>query len=230
MLILNDIKRREKLKQQVILAEQTALRAQMNPHFIFNALNSIQDFILHHDDKNANIFLTNFSTLIRKILETSKNNTVSLKEEIETIRIYLDIEKLRFEGKFKYIITIDKSVNLEETFIPPMLLQTYIENAIWHGLIPNNTEGLLEINFILLNEKILSVSIEDNGIGREKASEIAKLRKHHKSMGMKNAAERIDLINKSKHKNTSIHVVDLYDKKNSHEVPASKLTLIFKIA
>lgn len=225
--ILNSTKRRENLKQQIIIAEQTALRAQMNPHFIFNALNSIQDFVLRHDDKNANFFLTNFSTLIRKILETSKNNTVSLQEEIETIRIYLDLEKLRFEGKFIYIINIDPSINLEETFIPPMLLQTYIENAIWHGLIPKNAEGLLKIKFQLLNDKRLSVSIEDNGIGREKAAEIRKLRKHHKSMGMKNADDRIHLINKLNKKNTSIQVVDLYDQNKIAQ--GTRIEIIFDI-
>jgi len=208
----SSFKKREQLKQQVVLAEQTALRAQMNPHFIFNSLNSIQDFIVQHDDKNANLYLANFATLIRKILDTSKFNTISLSEEIETIKLYLELEKLRFEGLFEYTLDIEKAINIEEVFIPTMLLQTYIENAIWHGLIPKNDKGLLMISFKQVKDNKLSVSIKDNGIGRKKAAEIGKNRKHHRSIGMKNAGDRIKLLNKLKNTKTTIEVIDLYDK------------------
>ncbi|MCD4698679.1 MAG: histidine kinase [Bacteroidales bacterium] len=227
ILLLRNFKKREYLKQQVILAEQTALRAQMNPHFIFNSLNSIQDFIVKRDDKNANLYLANFSTLMRKILETSKFDTISLKEELETIRIYLELEELRFEGLFRCIINIDESINLEEVFIPTMLLQTYIENAIWHGLVPKRTEGLLELQFKLLEKEKLLISIVDNGIGREKAAEISKHRENHRSMGMKNSNERIQLMNRLNKTNITIDVIDLYNNDNS--AAGTRIEIIFDV-
>lgn len=225
--IFNSIKKREKLKQQVILAEQTALRAQMNPHFIFNSLNSIQDFILKRDDKNANFYLANFSTLMRRILEISKQNSITLREEIEITQVYLDLEKLRFEELFRYEIKIDKTLNLDEILIPTMLLQTYIENAIWHGLVPKNDRGVLELSFKHLAENKLMVSIEDNGIGRVKASEISKKRKHHRSMGMKNTDDRIKLINRLNRTNISIEVIDLYT--NNNEAQGTRIEIVFDI-
>jgi LytS/YehU family sensor histidine kinase len=225
--IFRIFRKREKLKQQVIIAEQTALRAQMNPHFIFNALNSIQDFVLHHDNENANLYLSNFSTLIRKILETSKNTTISLYEEIETLRIYLELEKLRFEKLFEYCIKLEESINPKEIFIPTMVLQTYIENAIWHGLVPKNSVGLLEIDFKLLEENKLLISITDNGVGRRKATEISKLRKQHRSLGMEKTAERIKLINKLNKINNTINVIDLYKKDNL--AIGTRIEIIFEV-
>ena len=227
LIILKSSKKREKLKQQVTIAEQKALRAQMNPHFLFNSLNSIQDFVLRRDDKNANFYLTNFSTLMRKILESSKNNTISLSEEIDTLKIYLELEKLRFEGLFDFSFQIDNSINIEEVFIPTMLLQTYVENAIWHGLIPKNAAGLLELNFKKIGNENLMVSIKDNGIGRNKSAEINKSRKHHRSMGMKNSNDRIQLINKLNKSNISIEVMDLYD--DNKEAIGTRVVLIFDI-
>lgn len=199
----------------------------MNPHFIFNSLNSIQDFILKRDDKNANFYLANFSTLMRRILEISKQNSITLREEIEITQVYLDLEKLRFEELFRYEIKIDKTLNLDEILIPTMLLQTYIENAIWHGLVPKNDRGILELSFKHLAENKLMVSIEDNGIGRVKASEISKKRKHHHSMGMKNTDDRIKLINRLNRTNISIEVIDLYT--NNNEAQGTRIEIVFDI-
>lgn len=227
LVITRFYRKREHLKRQVILAEQTALRAQMNPHFVFNSLNSIHDFILKRDDKNANLYLSNFSTLMRRILETSQVDSISLKEELQTIKLYLELETLRFEGLFRYVINIDKALNLDDVFIPSMLLQTYIENAIWHGLVPNGTMGLLELNFELLENDKLLISIVDNGIGREKASETSKRRKNHRSMGMHNSNERIQLINKLNRTNTTINVIDLFNDDNSSA--GTRIEIIFEL-
>jgi len=209
-IVLRNLKKREELKQQVILAEQTALRAQMNPHFIFNSLSSIHDMVLNKDAKNANLYLVNFSTLMRRTLENSKKNTISLREEIDTIKTYIDLEKLRFESLFEYKINIDPNLDLDDIFIPTLLLQTYIENAIWHGLAPKNKGGLLTIDFQQKSFVEVVISIIDNGIGREKAYEISSKRNQHTSTGMKNSEERVQLLNKLNRSSIKIDVIDLY--------------------
>jgi ligand-binding sensor domain-containing protein len=222
-IVLRNFKKREKLKQQVILAEQTALRAQMNPHFIFNSLSSIHDMVLNKDVKNANLYLSNFSTLMRRTLENSKNNTISLREEINTIKTYIDLEKLRFETLFDYKINIDHHLDLDDIFIPTLLLQTYIENAIWHGLAPKNKDGLLTIDFQKKSSNEVIISITDNGIGRKKAYEISNKRNAHTSTGMKNSEERVQLLNKLNKSSIKIDVIDLY---NSDKIPEGTIVEI----
>ena len=204
---------RQKLERQILLAEQNAVRAQMNPHFIFNSLNSIQNFILDNDEKNANLYLVIFSSLIRKILDGSKRNFISLREEIETIKLYLELEKFRFENQFEYIINVKTAVNADQLAIPSMILQPYLENAIWHGLIPKKGMGLLELNVEKTDIGLLRISISDNGIGREKAALINKRRKHHIPTGMKNVEERLKLLNKMNDTNMRVEIIDLYDNK-----------------
>lgn len=201
---------RIKLQRGIYLSEQKAMLAQMNPHFIFNALNSIQDFILDSDEKNANAYLVLFSSLIRKVLEASNKNYISLSEEMEMVELYLQLEKFRFEGKFDYTIQVSKEVNPEHIMIPSMVLQPYLENAIWHGLVPKNREGLLEMSIQKNNSEGTVITIADNGIGREKAGWISQQRKQHTPMGMKNVQERIRLLNKLNRTNMTVRVIDLY--------------------
>ncbi len=214
-LIVSGFRNREELKRQAILAEQKAVRSQMNPHFIFNSLNSIQNFIVDKDDKNANLYLVIFSSLIRRILEASKHNFISLKEEIETIKLYLELEKFRFEKHFNYSIEIDKAINADQTSIPSMLLQPYLENAIWHGIVPKQSKGMLMVEFKLIDAGLMQISITDDGIGRVKAGEINKRRKHHKPTGMKNVEERLNLLNKLNNTNMRVKIIDLYDEQKS---------------
>jgi LytS/YehU family sensor histidine kinase len=202
-------RRRENLKQQILLAEQKAVRSQMNPHFIFNSLNSIQHFIIDKDEKNANSYLSNFSKLIRKTLDSSKFNTISLKEEVETLKLYLQLEQLRFENRFEYRLEIDPKIDQDETSIPTLILQPIIENAIWHGLMPKKNKGNLDIMFELLTANRLLVSVQDNGVGRKYSSEINKKRKQHVPMGIENIRERLALLNKLNKTNMSIGIVDL---------------------
>ncbi|MCD4772888.1 MAG: histidine kinase, partial [Bacteroidales bacterium] len=223
LFILRYQKRKEGVKRELLLSEQKALRSQMNPHFIFNSLNSIQYFILKKDDETADLYLANFSSLMRKVLENSKYNTISLSEELGTLKIYLDLEVLRFENKFGYQINVNKSIDEDDIRIPPMLIQPYLENAIWHGLMLKKTKGLLKLNIEKNNDNSILFSIEDDGIGREKAGKISKSKKHHKSTGMKNIEERIALMNKIYKSDMKVKIIDLYNDK--HEPIGTKVEL-----
>lgn len=207
-MILKATKQREMEKRQLLNAEKRSLLSQMNPHFIFNSLNSIQHFIIQHDEFQANNYLTNFSGLIRKILDNSKKNLIPLNEEITTLSLYLGMEKLRFENDFEYQINKDSLIDYNETLIPPMFLQPFVENAIWHGLLPMKTYGNLTISFIHQNE-YFQCRIEDNGIGREKASTLKGKKPSHVSTGIRNVEERIDLLNKINNKKIILQICDL---------------------
>ena len=209
--IINHFRKREELKRHVLLAEQKAVRSQMNPHFIFNSLNSIQNFILDHDSGNANLYLSNFSSLIRRILESSKNNFSSLREELDTLKLYLDLEKLRFEGQFDYEISIDSAIRPELVTIPSMILQPFLENAIWHGIMPKNSKGKIDLKITPANSDKILICIEDNGIGRKNSTEIGMKRRHHKPTGIKNIQERLILLNRLNKSRNSIRIVDLFD-------------------
>ncbi|MFO7617171.1 MAG: histidine kinase, partial [Bacteroidales bacterium] len=214
MMRFNNLKRREREKFRMLEAEKRALLAQMNPHFIFNSMNSIQHFIINRDDFNANNYLTNFSSLIRKILDNTQKSVVTLAEEIETLTLYLEMEKLRFEEQFEYKIQRDPSLDHNLLMMPPMLLQPLVENAIWHGLIPLKSKGLLTISFTRTPTQFIC-EIRDNGIGREKAAELRKKRDSHKSTGMDNVRERIDLLNRMNTGKFELRVVDLKNKDGS---------------
>ncbi|MCD4723586.1 MAG: histidine kinase [Bacteroidales bacterium] len=207
-------KNKERIKREILQSEQKALRSQMNPHFIFNSLNSIQYFMLENEHEDADAYLANFSSLMRLILENSKQNFITLKEELETISLYLILEKLRVEDKFEYNILIDNDIDPEILKLPPMILQPYLENAIWHGIMPRGEKGRIDISVSYAANNVLDVSIEDNGIGREKAAKISEKRKGHRSTGMKNIEERIKLINKLYKTRMEIKITDLFDEKN----------------
>lgn len=199
-------------RRKLIIAEQKALRAQMNPHFIFNAMNSIQGFIMENNNEAARKYLNRFSQLMRNILENSKKPVISLKEELNTLNLYLELEKLRFGNIFEFDINVDKNIDYEDINIPPMLIQPLLENAIQHGLLPAGKGGLLQLSFDLVNDKYLKVTVKDNGIGRRKSFEISKKRLNHISTGMKNIQERISLLSKINKGNIQMRVIDLVDK------------------
>lgn len=184
-----------------------ALRSVMNPHFIFNCLNSIQYYILENDQKNAVIYLSTFSKLIRSILNNSVKSRVRLSEEMTMLQHYIQLESIRFEGKFDSVIQIDPKVDAESVEIPSMLIQPYVENAILHGLNNKEGKGLLSISVGSQNNMIL-VEIEDNGVGREAASKL-KQASNHKSMGTALTEERLKLINATN--DTSVEIIDLND-------------------
>ena len=185
-----------------------AIKSQMNPHFFYNALNTIQSYILANDKKQAVSYLSKFSVLTRTILEMSEKEFIALPEEIKTITVYLDIEKARFDGDFDFEINCGDTLNNEDVKIPTMLLQPYLENAIKHGLLHKVGAKKLDITF-QKDHNVLTVTIDDNGIGRKKSEELNKI-KHdkHQSFATNAIQNRIELLNQNKQKRISIRYVD----------------------
>lgn len=221
----NRLEKDLKQKRRMMRAEQKALRSQMNPHFIFNALNSIRRYILENDTDNADFYLTSFATLMRKVLDNSKHEFISLEDEINTLKLYLELEKMRFDDSFSFNILIDEDLKTSAVFIPTMIIQPILENAIWHGLAPLKKDGLLTFSISKIDEKSFSCSIDDNGIGREKAAEIAQRRKGHKSTGVKNLQERINLLNSTGIKKIELNVLDKYN--SNGEATGTKVDIKF---
>ena len=191
--------------------QMQALRAQMNPHFLFNSLNSIKYFAITKSKDETASYLSKFALLVRTILNNSKSRTISLKDELEALKLYIEIEHLRLEEKFDYKIEIDKSIHIGQAQIPPMILQPYVENAIWHGLMHKNDKGFLLVQVKDMGRQIQCI-IEDNGIGRKRAAEIRAAKMEHKaSVGMQITNDRIALINKIYDIDTIVNVVDMTD-------------------
>ena len=215
---IRQIRREEKIKadfeKRLADVEMSALRAQMNPHFLFNSLNSIDSFIIKNETEKASEYLNNFARLIRLILHNSRANYVTLRDEVEAIELYLQMENLRFRNKFSYEICIDENIDLSAIDIPPMLIQPYIENAIWHGLMHKEDKSQGKVVFSIARQNgFLRCVIEDNGIGREKAKSIKANRplRGQQSFGMRITRDRINIINKLYNSNTSVQVIDLKD-------------------
>jgi sensor histidine kinase YesM len=197
-------------ERQLMLAEQRALRSQMNPHFIFNALNSIRRFILENDMDKADYYLTSFATLMRRVLDNSRQNFITLENELQTLELYLELERMRFDHSFSFYIDVDPQIDIHNWLIPPMIIQPFAENAIWHGLAMKPSGGKLLLSFKLQGDRVLCI-VEDNGIGRQKAAQIAAKRKGHKSTGLANTKERLDLLYKLYGKRIELKITDLYD-------------------
>ena len=191
--------------------EMQALRSQMNPHFVFNCLSSINRFILKNKTEEASDYLTKFSRLIRMVLNNSKQAFISLEDELETLRLYLDMERLRFKNSFDYSFTYKNSVEASNIFIPPLLIQPFAENAIWHGLMHKQEKGFLNFDFSA-EENFLTSVITDNGVGREQAEQLkSKSVVKQKSMGLKITAERLSLLNNNSKEQTFFTIEDLTD-------------------
>jgi LytS/YehU family sensor histidine kinase/ligand-binding sensor domain-containing protein len=197
----------ESINQQLAEAQLSALRSQMNPHFIFNCLNSINSVVVEGNIPLASDYLTKFSILIRLILENSKSNSIKLSKELEAVKLYVLMEKIRFENKFDYEVNIDESIDTDNIYLPPTTIQPFVENAIMHGLMHKSTKGVLKINVNSNGEDQVQIVISDNGIGRTAASRIKSTTNTNKSYGLQITNERILQINK---KNT-IEIFDLVD-------------------
>jgi hypothetical protein len=201
--------RQAELQQHVTELEMQALRAQMNPHFIFNCLNSINRFILKNETEAASNYLTKFSRLIRMALTHSKKDFISLEDELEMLRLYLDMERLRFKDAFEYSITFKNSIDTGNVFVPPLLLQPFAENAIWHGLMHKDGHGHLDIE-LRVDNKMLTCTITDDGVGRNKAAEIkSRSAEKSKSMGLQITSERLALLNKETDQPTLFNIEDI---------------------
>jgi tetratricopeptide (TPR) repeat protein len=195
------------VERQKSIMELKALRAQMNPHFIFNVINSIQHFILKHDSEAAEEHLSEFSRLIRKVLENSRHETIALSEEIKMLELYLKLESMRFSSKFNYTISTGNSLDAENVFIPPLIVQPYVENAIWHGLMHlKDKQGEISIKFDK-SDSSLKCTIDDNGIGRKRSMEMKK-GAPHESLGLSITKERLQIINMLYQAKMSVKIID----------------------
>ncbi|NOR88125.1 MAG: tetratricopeptide repeat protein [Bacteroidales bacterium] len=220
---------KNELEQKQMEMEGRLLRSQMNPHFIFNSLNSIQSYITSNDQYHAETYLSKFAKLMRSILENSRHAFVSLEQDLSTLMIYMELEHLRFEGQFQYDLDVDEKIDFENTYIPPMLIQPYIENAIVHGLVGKlEKKGQLNVSFELLNENAIKCIVEDNGIGREKAMELKKRSiKPYESLGMQVTKERMQVISEINKVSFKETFFDLKDEHN--EAIGTRVELIIPI-
>ena len=218
------------MKQQKLnnnLLALKSLRSQMNPHFIFNALNSVNSFIASNDERTANKYLSDFSLLMRAVLENSEEDFIPLEKEIELLELYTKLEHFRFRDKFDYSITIDDNVNIDDFQIPPMLLQPYIENAVWHGLRYKTEKGQLNINITQVDKNELKISIIDDGIGREKSKAMkTENQKKHNSKGLGNIKKRVAILNEMYKDKVDVFIEDFVDVEEQSDIQQDKGTKV----
>lgn len=209
---IRQIRNREHLKEELYEVRQQALNSQINPHFIFNSLNSIQNYIFKNDLKNSNKYLSLFSKLMRDTLENSNKKMITLEKELHSLEMYLSLEKLRFKEQMTYSIVVDQKVDTDNYYIPPMLFQPFVENSVWHGIMHKNTTGTISISVREHRENSIAIIIEDNGVGRKASAELQHKNKlKHKSAGLDITMKRVQLIRELYQKNITYKILDLYD-------------------
>lgn len=202
---------KSKYEDEAYQLNLVSLQNQMNPHFIFNALNSIKVFLIENNKEQAIFYLNKFSKLIRKILESSRISEVGLYEELETIKLYLGIESMRFDNDFKFEVSVSENIDINTIKVPPLILQPFVENAIWHGLILSKREKKISISVYKRNHSTY-LSLKDNGIGRKQSNELIQRKTIKKeSLGLKMTKERINFYNQKKGTNYSYNINNLYD-------------------
>ena len=204
-------KKNSEIKEKMTELRIQALRVKMNPHFIFNTINSIQYFLTANEKEMALSYLAKFARLMRLTLEFSDKTIISIAEELESLRLYLELEKLRFENKFEYNIEVDPAINTPMMMIPNLLIQPYVENAVKHGIQNNTDKGMIKVKLIKVKNEI-NYTIEDNGIGIKKSLEQNRVSDHQKkSQGMMITYDRIKLLNRDRIDIDNLEVTDLSD-------------------
>ena len=210
-LIINR-QRRLKDEKQILTLEQDMLRSQMNPHFIFNSLNSIKLYIINNEKENAVYYLNKFSKLIRKILIASKEKKISLADELETMKLYMNIENIRFSNEINYTTKVDENIDLESIKVPSLILQPFLENALWHGLSTKKDDKNIILEITNKNNEFVTITITDNGIGRKESERINKNKLlKRKSVGIAITNDRLANFFKGHQNGYSIEIKDLYD-------------------
>lgn len=203
-----------------------SLRSQMNPHFIFNALNSVNSFIATNDERRANRYLSDFSILMRAVLENSEEDFISLSSEVDLIKRYTMLEHFRFKDRFDYTVTVDEHLDVDAFMIPPMLLQPYVENAVWHGMRYKEEKGKLHIHFGQKNSDTAVITVKDDGVGRAKSKSLkTDNQKKQRSKGMGNIKKRIGILNEMYGDRIDVSVTDVFENGEG-----TKVTLILKKA
>ncbi|MCX6232129.1 MAG: histidine kinase [Bacteroidetes bacterium] len=221
--IFREYQKKMKMKRKLLQVEIDSLRAQMNPHFIFNSLNSIQDFILNNNKEIASFYLAKFAKLMRLILENSKKTTITIEEEVDFLNLYLYLEKMRLNDNLEITIFIDENINIFEDKIPPMLLQPIIENSIKHGLAPKKGKRELSI-YMSKDNNIIKCTITDNGIGREAANTNLLYIKKEKSRGSELINNRLSLLSLIYNKDFHFDIEDLID---TNGIPSGTKVIIY---
>jgi LytS/YehU family sensor histidine kinase len=204
-----------KLNKDLATSQLTTLRAQMNPHFIFNALNSIQQYVLQGNVVEANKYLSKFSKLQREVLNHSDQNFISLEKELEVLNLYLELEQLRFERNFVYEIKMNAAIDADEIKIPPMIIQPFVENSIWHGLMPKQGERWVHIHFELSSDDLLVCTVTDNGIGRDASARLKQNgHEQHKSKGLSLVYDRLNILRQQYGQAFEVKIKDIVDNNN----------------
>ncbi|WP_420150373.1 two-component regulator propeller domain-containing protein, partial [Spirosoma sp.] len=201
---------RSELRERIAASEMKALRSQMNPHFLYNSLNAIRLFVLKNDSDNADKYLVKFARLMRLILDNSRQEWVTLASELEQLTLYLELEQLRFDNMFDYSVTTDPALTLDRTQIPPMIIQPYIENAILHGMAHKQSKGRIQVN-IECKADHLNCTVDDNGVGRERAQTLKKQSPNHQSVGLRVTEDRLQLIGQRSGQAAGVTIIDKYD-------------------
>jgi len=219
------MKRRE-IDHQLITLEQKALQSMMNPHFIFNALGSIQNYLLQKKSGEAGLYLSQFARLIRQNLNAINAASINLEEEIDRLKNYLDLEKMRMENKFDYTIEVDEKVEADEIQIPSMIIQPVVENAIWHGIAALEDKGQINIRFKMKDEKSINVIVEDNGIGMKQSEVYSAKREQHLHLGMEMTRKRLELLGKKFSIKTAIEFSETFPGK---PYPGTRVELVLPV-
>ena len=207
----SEIQKSADMKIELLELEAKALRAQMNPHFIFNCLNSIKSLIQQHDEEKSVYYLTTFSKLIRNLFNSADKKEISLYDEIETCKLYLQLEAMRFDTKFSYAVNVDETIDLKSLQVPALIIQPFIENAIWHGIVPRNSGGNVSLN-VLRKDGVIQVVIDDDGIGRETSQQNKSVSGlAHQSKGVNLTQSRLELNNLLQQRQAKLEVIDKKD-------------------
>jgi len=208
---LRELKKRNRIETELNRFRQQALSAQMNPHFIYNSLNSVQSYILRNEREKSSEYLSRLGNLMRRILDNSQYPAITLKEELEALNLYVQMEQVRFQDNFEFLLDVDEKVNLDEVNVPPLIIQPYVENAIHHGLRMKQGKRILKVQ-VFRKDQHLCIHIKDNGIGRKRAERMNKQKAtQHKSYGTEITSKRLLLYSELYHKDIRIAIVDLTD-------------------
>jgi LytS/YehU family sensor histidine kinase len=219
--------RKREMEHQLVTLEQKALQSMMNPHFLFNALGSIQNFLLQNKSHEAGLFLARFASLIRQNIKGINTTMIGLEEEIDRLKNYMDLEKMRMGNLFDYNFQIDENVEKEEVKIPSMIIQPFVENSILHGISPLNGGGLINISLSMVSEWAVRITVEDNGIGMEQSKTLRANDGSHLHLSMEMTRKRIEILGKKYGVETSLEVTEAFPGNNN---PGTKVTVVLPVS
>ena len=219
--------KQQEIDHQLVTLEQKALQSMMNPHFIFNALGSIQSFLLRNKSGEAGLYLSQFARLIRQNLSAINSPMISLEEEIDRLKNYLDLERLRMSERFDYTVEMDDTVPEDDIQMPSMILQPYVENAVLHGISAIDYRGLIRILISKQSEDVLTITIEDNGIGLQRSAVVSQRSEKHLHLGMGMTRKRLEILGKKFRVKTSVDISEAFPGSPN---PGTRVTLVVPVS